>query len=101
MGEGWISGGYMVCEPELLDHIPDIKSGLEGDVLEKLSSKGELMAYRHHGFWQCMDTVRDMNYLENLWTSGQAPWKLWDKTITHQKMPHFLESNISYQQSLN
>lgn len=77
MGEGWISGGFMVCEPSLIDYIPDTSSSLEADVFELLSQKGEVMAYMHDDFWQCMDTTRDMNYLEGLWTSGKAPWKVW------------------------
>jgi glucose-1-phosphate cytidylyltransferase len=77
MSEGWISGGFMVCEPGAVDLIPDIQTSFEHHVLEMLSTQGELMAYQHNGFWQCMDTTRDMNYLENLWTSGNAPWKVW------------------------
>lgn len=78
MMEGWINGGFMVCEPEIFHHIPDIHSILETDVLEKLVDQGDLMAYQHDGFWQCMDTTRDMHYLEQLWTSANAPWKVWN-----------------------
>jgi glucose-1-phosphate cytidylyltransferase len=77
-GEGWINGGFMVCEPQVLDMIKGIESSLESELLETLASQGELAAYCHDGFWQCMDTLRDLKYLENLWTSGKAPWKIWE-----------------------
>jgi len=77
MMEGWINGGFMVLNPDIFDLIPGSQSSLESDVLEKLSKLGELMAYQHEGFWQCMDTTRDMHYLEQLWTSSTAPWKTW------------------------
>lgn len=77
MMEGWINGGFMVFEPEIFNHIPSVESILETDVLEKLVKSENIMAYQHEGFWQCMDTVRDMNYLEHLWISGNAPWRLW------------------------
>ncbi len=77
-GEGWINGGFMVCEPKVLDMIKGIESSLESELLETLASQGELAAYCHDGFWQCMDTLRDLKYLENLWTSGKAPWKIWE-----------------------
>lgn len=76
-GEGWINGGYFVFEPRLLDYIADDSTILEYDVLEQLTTEGELMAYRHGGFWRPMDTLRDKHLLESLWTSGEAPWKLW------------------------
>ena len=99
MDAGWISGGFMVCDPKLLDHIDDATTSLEKEVLEKLAQENQLMAYKHRGFWQCMDTVRDMHYLEHLWTSGKAPWKLWDDSIPHEKLPHFVESTISYEKT--
>ncbi len=74
--EGWINGGFFVIESQALDFI-------ESDVLwehepmERLASRGSLFAFRHDGFWQCMDTARDLKYLEALWESGQAPWKTW------------------------
>jgi glucose-1-phosphate cytidylyltransferase len=77
-GEGWINGGFMVCEPQVMDMIKGIESSLESELLETLASQGELAAYCHDGFWQCMDTLRDLKYLENLWTSGKAPWKIWE-----------------------
>jgi glucose-1-phosphate cytidylyltransferase len=76
-GEGWINGGFIVFEPKVLDMIKGTKSSLEAELLEELSSIGQLAAYSHDGFWQCMDTLRDLKYLESLWTSGQAPWKVW------------------------
>lgn len=76
-GEGWINGGYMVLEPPVLKMIEGPKSSLESELLEKLASMGELAAYSHEGFWQCMDTMRDLKYLESVWSSGDAPWKVW------------------------
>lgn len=76
--EGWINGGFMVCEPDLLDLIDDDRSVLETDVLERIARTGQLAAYRHEGFWQCMDTLRDVRMLQTLWESGSAPWKVWE-----------------------
>lgn len=77
IGEGWINGGYMVIEPRALKYIKDDDTNFERDVLERLASEGQLAAYRHEGFWQCMDTLRDVRLLESLWNSGKAPWKVW------------------------
>ncbi len=74
-GEGWINGGFMVCEPGVLDYIRGDDTSLEAEVLEALAAKRQLAGYRHHGFWQCMDTLRDKHYLEHLWSTGKAPWK--------------------------
>lgn len=76
-GEGWINGGFMVLEPKVIDFIKDSKTSLESDVLEQLAGMGELAAYCHDGFWQCMDNLRDLKYLESLWVDGKAPWKSW------------------------
>jgi glucose-1-phosphate cytidylyltransferase len=76
-GEGWINGGFIVFEPEVLEMIEGPKSSLESELLEQLASTGQLAAYAHDGFWQCMDTLRDLKYLEALWTEGKAPWKIW------------------------
>lgn len=76
-GEGWINGGFMIFEPEVMDMIKDSKTSLESEVLEDLAKRGQLAAYCHDGFWQCMDTLRDLKYLESLWIDGKAPWKLW------------------------
>lgn len=78
-GEGWINGGFMVFEPGVFDYLQRDSLHLEADVLERLAEDGQLMAYRHEGFWQCMDTLRDMRLLESLWQSGRAPWKVWDR----------------------
>jgi len=78
MGEGWINGGFMVLEPEVFDLIDGDDSGLEGDVFERLSEEGQLVAYRHESFWQCMDTLRDVRYLRELWESGNPPWVTWE-----------------------
>lgn len=75
IGEGWINGGYMVLEPEIFQYLSGDDSILEVDALERLASENQLAAYRHEGFWQCMDTLREKKILENLWQSGKAPWK--------------------------
>ncbi|MDP3372020.1 MAG: glucose-1-phosphate cytidylyltransferase [Candidatus Paracaedibacteraceae bacterium] len=77
-GEGWINGGFMVLEPEVLTRIKDSSSSLEFDVFEDLAKEGQIAAFCHDGFWQCMDTLRDLKHLEGLWNSGKAPWKLWN-----------------------
>ena len=77
-GDGaWINGGFFVVEPEALDTIEGDGTAWEREPLEKLSQAGLLAAYKHRGFWQPMDTLRDKMYLEDLWSSGQAPWKVW------------------------
>lgn len=73
-----INIGYMVCQPELIDYIADDNTVLEKKPLEQAAQDGQLMAYRHEGFWQCMDTVREKEQLERMWASGQAPWKVWE-----------------------
>ena len=72
-----INGGYMVLQPEIFDHIEGDSTVFEKQPLEAMAAMGELMAYRHDGFWQCMDTQRDKELLEKLWASGQAPWRKW------------------------
>jgi glucose-1-phosphate cytidylyltransferase len=74
---GWINGGFMVLEPAIFDMIADDTTVFEREPLEKCASQGKLNAYRHKGFWQCMDTMRDKEKLEALWNSGNAPWKVW------------------------
>jgi glucose-1-phosphate cytidylyltransferase len=76
-GEGWINGAFFVCEPEVLDYIDGDETMFEKEPLERLAKDGQLMAYQHPGFWQCMDTIRDRNLLEKLWESDEAPWKVW------------------------
>ncbi len=73
-GQGWINGGFFVMQPEFLDLIEDDTTVLEAEPLERAASMGQLMAFRHEGFWQCMDTKRDRDLLESLWESGTAPW---------------------------
>lgn len=73
----WINGGFFVLEPSVLDRICGDSTSWEADVLPQLAIAGQLTAYRHTGFWQPMDTIRDRSRLEELWASGQAPWKLW------------------------
>jgi glucose-1-phosphate cytidylyltransferase len=77
IGEGWINGGFMVMEPKIFDCIPSDATNLEAQVLEQLAQEGQLAAYRHDNFWQCMDTLRDKRQLESLWQAGNAPWKTW------------------------
>jgi glucose-1-phosphate cytidylyltransferase len=77
IGEGWINGGFMVFEPEIFNYLKEDNNSLEADALEHLASERQLAAYKHEGFWQCMDTLRDKRLLENLWQDGSAPWKVW------------------------
>jgi len=79
IGEGWINGGFMVLEPGVFAYLEGDNTSLEADVLERLAADGQLAAYRHEGFWQCMDTLRDVRLLESLWRSGKPPWKVWDE----------------------
>ena len=76
IGEGWINGGYFVFEPQIFNYLSGDSSILEVDALEKIAAEGQLAAYRHEGFWQCMDTLREKKLLETLWQSGKAPWKV-------------------------
>jgi glucose-1-phosphate cytidylyltransferase len=77
-GDGaWINGGYFVLEPEVIDYIADDAVMWEHEPLKKIAQDGQLSAFKHDGFWQPMDTLRDKNYLEGLWNRGEAPWKVW------------------------
>lgn len=77
VGDGaWINGGFFVVEPEALNYISDDSTVWEKAPLERISNEGKLSAFKHDGFWQPMDTLRDKNYLEDLWQSGNAPWKV-------------------------
>jgi len=76
-GEGWINGGFFVFEPGVLRYLDGDGCILEREPLERIAAAGQLMAYRHEGFWQPMDTLRDKESLEGLWASGRAPWKTW------------------------
>jgi glucose-1-phosphate cytidylyltransferase len=73
-GEGWINGGFFVFEPKIFDYIENDMTFLEKEPLENLANDKQLMAFRHDGYWQCMDTLRDKVSLEELWASGNAPW---------------------------
>jgi glucose-1-phosphate cytidylyltransferase len=77
LAEGWINGAFFVLEPEVFDYIDNDDTQWEREPLERLAKDGELMAYRHHGFWQCMDTPRERHILEELWRTESAPWKVW------------------------
>ncbi|MBN1452602.1 MAG: glucose-1-phosphate cytidylyltransferase [Anaerolineales bacterium] len=77
VGEGWINGGFMVLEPGVFRYLGDDNTSLEGDTLEKLANDRQLSAYKHDGFWQCMDHLRDKRLLESLWQAGKPPWKVW------------------------
>ena len=74
---GWINGGFFVLSHKVLPYIAEDSSTWEAEPLDKLASEGQLMAFQHEGFWHPMDTLRDKNYLEQLWQSGEAPWKQW------------------------
>jgi glucose-1-phosphate cytidylyltransferase len=75
--EHWINGGFFCCEPGVLEVLED-ESVLEREPLARLAARGQLWAFRHKGFWDCMDTYKDAILLNDLWQSGRAPWKLWD-----------------------
>lgn len=77
-GDGaWINGGYFVLNPSVIDHIEGDLTSWEGEPLMRLARENKLMSYRHGGFWQAMDTLRDKSYLEELWAKGNPPWKVW------------------------
>jgi glucose-1-phosphate cytidylyltransferase len=76
-GEGWINGGFIVFEPEIFSYLSHDSDSMEVNLLEKLAEDKQLSAYKHEGFWQCMDTLRDKRQLEALWERGDAPWKVW------------------------
>jgi glucose-1-phosphate cytidylyltransferase len=79
IGEGWINGGFFVLEPQVIEYIDGDETAFEREPLERLAAAGELVAHRHEGFWQCMDTLRDVRLLESLWESGDVPWRTWDR----------------------
>ncbi|MPV36587.1 glucose-1-phosphate cytidylyltransferase [Georgenia subflava] len=78
IGEGWINGAFFVLEPEVFSYIDGDDTQFEKEPLENLARDGQLMAYHHTGFWQCMDTVREKHILEELWRTETAPWKTWE-----------------------
>jgi len=75
--EGWINGGYFVLSRDAINYVDGDETIWERDPVERLARDGELMGYRHAGFWSCMDTIKEKNMLEDLWASGKAPWKIW------------------------
>jgi len=76
--EGWINGAFFVLEPGIMDYIEGDMTQWEREPLERLAADGQLMAYKHTSFWQCMDTLRDKHLLESLWQRGNPPWKTWE-----------------------
>jgi len=74
---GWINGGFFVLSPRAVDFIADDETAWEAESMHQLAERGELRSYRHDGFWYAMDTVRDRNHLQDLWATGEAPWKIW------------------------
>jgi len=74
----WINGGFFVLEPSVIDRIADDMTPWEAAPLVGLAAEGNLMSYQHEGFWQAMDTLRDKSQLEELWTEGTSPWKVWE-----------------------
>lgn len=74
---GWINGGFFVLDPKVIDYIHDDQTVWEREPMERLAGEGQINAWLHRGFWQPMDTLRDKNHLEELWSSGKAPWKVW------------------------
>jgi glucose-1-phosphate cytidylyltransferase len=78
--EGWINGGFFVLRPGIFDYIDNDDSIWERTPVERLAHEGQLVGYKHDGFWSCMDTLKEKNILEDLWNSGKAPWKIWDRT---------------------
>jgi glucose-1-phosphate cytidylyltransferase len=78
LGEGWINGAFFVLEPGVFDYIEGDGTQWEREPMERLARDGQLMAYLHEGFWQCMDTLRDKKLLNDLWHQGNALWKIWD-----------------------
>jgi glucose-1-phosphate cytidylyltransferase len=86
--EGWINGGFFVCEPGVFDYLGDDTTVLEEAPFKRLVADGQLEAYTYDGFWQCMDTLRDKNYLDELWQGGAAPWKVWTDLSWVPPRPH-------------
>lgn len=76
--EGWINGAFFVLEPGVFDYIEGDLTEWEREPLERLAEEGQIMAYRHESFWQCMDTLRDKRLLERLWQEGNPPWRVWE-----------------------
>jgi glucose-1-phosphate cytidylyltransferase len=81
-GEGWISGGFFVLNAKVLNYIEGDKTVWEREPAERLTREGQMVGYTHRGFWSCVDTLREKNMLEELWNTGRAPWKIWDREQT-------------------
>jgi len=81
-GEGWINGGFFVLNAKVLDYIEGDKTSWERGPVERLAREGQVTGYRHRGFWSCMDTLKEKNMLEDLWNTGRAPWRIWDREGT-------------------
>jgi glucose-1-phosphate cytidylyltransferase len=97
-GDGaWVNGGFFVLEPEVINYIQGDNTIWEREPLERLAAEGQLCAYKHRGFWQAMDTMRDKIKLEELWTNGKAPWKVWDKEINFTIDEMSTKTKVSYQ----
>lgn len=77
LSEGWINGGYFVLNRKVLEYIDGDDTIWEREPIERLAAEGELVGFRHDGFWSCMDTLKEKNHLEELWNTGRAPWKVW------------------------
>lgn len=82
IGEGWINGAFFVLETGIFDYIEGDDTQWEKEPMERLAKDGQLMAYKHDGFWQCMDTLREKHILEEMWQSGHAPWRTWEGRVT-------------------
>jgi glucose-1-phosphate cytidylyltransferase len=80
MGEGWINGGFFVLDTRVADYIDSDETPFETSPLTRLAENGELVGFKHPGFWHCMDTLRDMRALDQMWSNNNAPWKIWDST---------------------
>ncbi len=77
----WVNAGFMVMEPEIFEYLEDGSEMLEGGPFERLAASGQMSAYRHTGFWSCMDNMKDKAYLEELWKKGEAPWRIWGNKV--------------------
>lgn len=94
--EGWINGAFFVLEPEVLDYIDGDMVMFEHAPMERLARDGELMAYKHEGFWACMDTLRDKQKLESLWQSGNRPWATWEQKACESSSPAISATSAQY-----
>jgi glucose-1-phosphate cytidylyltransferase len=81
LGESWINGGYFLLEPAAIDYVEGDDDAWERGPLERLARDGQLMGYRHPGFWSCMDTLKEKTMLEDMWRTGRAPWRIWDDRL--------------------